>query len=178
MARGSNAAAAITVLLPAVFAWDFAGAYPEGAPWGTAHPEAEEHCASCHYDYAPVAESAALRLRDLPDRVQPGRSYPLELHFEAPDAEVSGFQILASDGRFESSAADIESRADASRSTAVRRRSDGFRWPLIWIAPDESGVTVSLYLAASSANDDQSPLGDRIHYRTIEVAVGDEESNR
>ena len=177
MARWSNAAAAVTVLLPGACAWGIAGAYPEGAPWGTAHPEAEEHCASCHYDYEPVAQSAALRLRDLPDRVQPGRSYPLELLFEAPDAVVSGFQILASDGRFESSAADIESRAEASRSTAVRRRDEGFRWPLIWIAPDESGVTVSLYLAASSANDDQSPLGDRIHYRLIEVAVGDEKGS-
>lgn len=175
MARISGAAPAVAVLLPAVFAWGIAAAYPEGAPWGAAHPEADESCASCHHDYEAVTDSAALRLKELPDRVEPGRSYPLELRFEAADAEVSGFQILASHGRFESSAADIESRAEASRSTALRRRSDGFRWPLTWIAPDEPGVTVSLYLAASCANDDQSPLGDRIHYRTIEVAVGDEE---
>ena len=164
------------VLLPAVFAWRIAAAYPEGAPWGSAHPEAQESCSSCHYDYEPVTDSRSLRLEGLPDRVEPGHGYPLELQFEASDAEVSGFQILASDGRFESSAADIESRADASRSIAVRHRSSCFRWPLIWIAPDKAGVIVRLYLAASSANDDQSPLGDRIHYRTVNIAVDNEES--
>lgn len=163
---------AVAFLLPTACACTLAGAYPEGAPWGAAHPDAEEACADCHYDYEPELESKALSLEGLPARAVPGRRYALELRFDAPDAAVSGFQLLTTAGRLESAAADIETRADASRSVAARRSEDGFTWALVWVAPEIEGTTVTLFVAASSANDDQSPFGDRIHYRRIDVDVG------
>lgn len=168
----SARARAAAFVLPAAFAFALAGAYPEGAPWGAAHPQADESCAECHYDYEPEFESQALRLVGLPERAEPGKRYALELRFDDPDAAVSGFQLLTTAGRLESAAADVEARADAARSVAVRRPEEGFVWPLVWVAPAEAGGSVSLFIAASSANDDQSPFGDRIHYRRINIAVG------
>ena len=160
---------AVALLSPA------AVAYPEGAPWGSANPAAVENCGSCHYDYEPVADSASLVLDGLPDAVVAGECYELTIRFEARDARVSGFQIVADAGespagRFESERDDIESTGGASRSTRPRSAADGFVWPLRWLAPGEA-ADVIFHVAASSANDDQSPFGDTIHYRQIDVAV-------
>lgn len=150
-------------------------AYPEGAPWGSANPAAAETCGSCHYDYEPVADSSSLVLDGIPDTVVAGEAYELTLHFDSPDARISGFQIVAdagerSAGRFETDRNDIESTGSASRSIRPQPAADDFVWPLRWRAPREPGE-VTLYAAASSANDDQSPFGDTIHYRQFHIAV-------
>jgi len=149
-------------------------AYPEGAPWGAANPDATESCANCHYDYEPVANSPALSIEGLPANVVPGQRYSLVVRLVDDEARVSGFQILASRpqgdaGMFGSDAADIESDGEASRSTAVRTQAERFEWPLWWQAPAQGADDVVLFLAASSANDDQSPFGDRIHYRRFRL---------
>ena len=150
-------------------------AYPEGAPWGSANPAAVETCGSCHYDYEPVANSSSLTLIGMPETVVAGEAYDLTVRFAAPEARMSGFQILAdagdrSAGHFNSDRDDVESTGGAARSTRPQPVSDGFAWPLRWRAPCEPGE-LTFHLAASSANDDQSPFGDTIHYRQLTVAV-------
>ena len=165
-----------TLFLGVAFA---ASAYPEGAPWGAANPAAEESCGGCHYDYEPVENSQALVAEGLPDLAKAGGRYDFVLRLAEAEASTSGFQIVAAGdgsdaGRFTSDEADLESLANAIRSTATRPVDGEVRWAMTWHAP--SGIAgkrsrVTFYLAASAANDDQSPFGDVIHYRKIEVDV-------
>jgi len=43
------------------------------------------------------------------------------------------------------------------------------RQPLPGRSPDTMPSPVTFYLAASAANDDGSPFGDRIHYRDYQL---------
>ena len=152
-----------------------AGAYPEGAPWGAANPATDQSCDSCHYDYDPVLDSNALRIDGLPDVAQAGEEYELVVRFVHEEAASSGFQLItdggeASGGQFRVEADGMESIGAAARSTATRLADEGFEWTLWWQAPD-AVERLTLYVAASSANDDHSAFGDTIHYQRYEVAV-------
>jgi len=168
---GAAALAALALGVAATAAF----AYPEGAPWGAANPAADESCGYCHFGYEPVPDSAALAIEGLPETARPGERYSLVVRFTDDEAAVSGFQLLASAGhgdagRFGTDTPGIETVGAASRSTTTRTPDEGFEWPLWWRAP-ATGGDIILYLAASSANDDQSPFGDRIHYRRFRVRV-------
>ena len=152
-----------------------AAAYPEGAPWGAANPEAAESCSSCHHAYGPVHDSGALSIAGLPRTAVAGASYELRLRFAAEGAEVAGFQLLvAADGDAGTLRSDdpaVESIGAASRSTVPSAAAEGACWTLHWRAPRDVGAVVTLYLAAAEANADQSPLGDRIHYKSFRLDV-------
>ena len=157
-----------------------AQAYPEGAPWGTASPAAPESCSNCHYDYEPVNDSRALRIDGLPRIATPGAEYELVVRLNADDARVSGFQLLAlaegrSAGYFRSDDDNVESIGSSTRSTRPETAADGAAWSLTWKAPQSDNLPIVMYLAANASNDDQSPLGDTIHYRTFVVRVIHEE---
>ncbi|MEL7536405.1 MAG: choice-of-anchor V domain-containing protein [Pseudomonadota bacterium] len=146
-------------------------AYPEGAPWGSADPSAAENCASCHYDYEPVFDSKQLSIDGLPDKVAVGDAYPLTVTFESPDATVGGFQLLIRSNDMSAGAVDgngvatLEIKGSSVRSTSPRKLTDDrVSWTIIW-EPASATTPVDLYVAASAANDDQSPFGDQIHYR-------------
>lgn len=154
-----------------------ARAYPEGAPWGAADPGADEHCASCHWERQPVLTSRALDIDGLPKRVDPGREYVLTLTLTGTDATISGFQVIASaDGQpaggFSSADRDVEPAPFAAslRSSAPRPATGNMaRWRFVWRAPARLNGTITLHAAASAANDDGSPFGDRIHYRQFDL---------
>ena len=152
-----------------------AGAYPEGAPWGAANPDADESCASCHHDYDPQTASAALRIDGLPTAAIAGSSYALTIRLIDDTAKTAGFQLVATGdgdaGRLSSEDTTIETAGPAARSTQPAMSESGANWSLDWQAPMAAGTEITFLLAASSANDDQSPLGDRIHYRRWRVAV-------
>jgi len=173
--------AALTVAMVATFtlASRPAAAYPEGAPWGAANPAAKESCASCHYDYDPVADSVSIQLEGLPAAVEPASEHAFILRFVDPQAAVSGFQLLATSaetpaapaGQFLADAKDIETIGGAARSTATRDAQQGFVWQVTWRAPADASGDLVMYVAASAANDDQSPFGDTIHYRRFPLTV-------
>lgn len=148
-------------------------AYPEGAPWGAANPDARESCASCHYDYEPVHDSSALGIEGLPAVVAPGERYDLVIRIAGVDAAIAGFQLLATPegevGSFDSADDAIESIGPASRSIAPADGVDGLSWSVTWRAPKAGCSPIRFYLAAAAANDDQSPFGDTIHYRQFIV---------
>lgn len=174
-ARETGGRAVLALAGIAALAADAALAYPEGAPWGAANPDASESCGSCHYDYRPQRDSSALSIAGLPRSVTPGQDYEFVVRFADDAAIVSGFQLLASAGdadagvfRAESDA--IEAIGAASRSTKLSKSDGCVSWRLSWRAPDRVEQPIVLYLAASSANDDQSPFGDTIHYRSFTLA--------
>ena len=74
-------------------------------------------------------------------------------------------------GTFASQAADTETVGTAIRSTTVTKKDGAVSWAVQWRTPTTIDTTVNIYVAASAANDDQSPLGDSIHFRSYEYPV-------
>ncbi len=166
----------IALLLIAAFIMNAALAFPDGAPWGAANPAAEQHCATCHFGAEPVHESSALRVDGLPPRPAAGASYDLRIAFDDPEIVIAGFQLIAhasgqDAGTFVSNDTGVEFVGAAVRSVAPVRYDDGVSWSIKWNAPGEIVSPIMFYVAASAANDDDSPFGDTIHYRSYRVAV-------
>jgi len=160
----------------AAFTLNAARAFPDGAPWGAANPAAEQNCATCHFDADPVLDSEALIISGLPFMLAPGATYKLKIILEDPDSVTAGFQLIAraanhEAGTFFSSAAEVEFVGAVIRSTAPIRSDAGVSWEVEWRAPIAVMSPVVFYVAASAANDDGSPFGDTIHFRSYELTA-------
>lgn len=149
-------------------------AFPDGAPWGAADPAAPDNCANCHFDSDPLYESTALSVSGLPDIMEPGSLYELTVVLADSEAIIAGFQMIASaeagsGGSFTSDLSVVETVGAAIRSTEPLIVDGDARWSLDWHAPDDGGQPVVFHIAATAANYDGSPFGDRIHYRAYTV---------
>lgn len=51
------------------------------------------------------------------------------------------------------------------------RYDDGVSWKYQWRAPASIAQSIVFFVAASSANDDGSPFGDIIHFRSFELTA-------
>lgn len=165
---------ALLMIAGAAFIMSTARAFPDGAPWGAANPAAEQHCASCHFEAEPVRDSGALHIDGLPPQPAPDEIYELRILFEDPDIITAGFQLFARAGNdeagtFTSMEADIEFVGSAIRSTAPAKNDNGVTWAVEWHSPREIASPIYFYVAACAANDDGSPFGDTIHYRTYRL---------
>jgi len=150
-------------------------AYPDGAPWESADPKAAQNCASCHYSENPVESSEAILVTRLPSVIERGKTYSLNLALVHSSHASMGFLVSASRGTFSGIEDEaIEVLGGMARSMAPKSATDevGY-WMLEWEAPFglNPGEVVSLYIAINAANDDMSPFGDVIHYRTIMMTV-------
>ena len=174
--RAPRQKGAIFALVLTTAASPTVAAYPEGAPWGASNPDAEQNCATCHFDYDAVRGSAALTIEGLPDRPEPGMSYALTIRFDDSAAEIAGFQMIAiadpgSAGRFASTTPNIEFVGAAIRSTDPISNAEGAAWRLEWTAPDSADAVITFFLAVTGSNDDGSPFGDQIHFRSFELEM-------
>lgn len=158
-----------------MFLANAASAFPEGAPWGAADPDSVDSCSICHFDDDAVRDSAALSIVGLPEQPLPGESYELTIRFDEPDALIAGFQMLAKGaepaGAFAALSTDIEYVGSAIRSTDPSANNGTVTWRLTWTAPVVPGVEVTLFLAVMGANDDGSPFGDRVHFRSFHLVM-------
>lgn len=162
------------LIVSAAFTVNAALAFPDGAPWGAANPAAEQHCASCHFGAEPIHDSSALIIDGLPARPVAGANYVLAIVFDDPQIVTAGFQLLAhaagSDaGTFSSEEDNVEFVGSAIRSTAPAKSENGVSWNVEWRAPGELSLPIVFYIGASAANDDGSPFGDTIHYRSYRI---------
>lgn len=142
-------------------------ANPDGAPWGTVDPNASDNCNSCHFDSAARDNSSAVTLSGFPDHVLPKTTYDLTLSFESNQAVIAGFLLRASAGEFccSDGAEAMEGRV---RSILPLSAKDGFTWKIKWRSPKhEIESPIAINVAVNGANDDASPFGDHIHYRTF-----------
>lgn len=155
----------------AALATSVAVALPDGAPWGSANPQASEHCGSCHFGYDAETDSAALRISGIPALATPGKTYELEIGFSDPAAVVAGFQLLATAGEFAATAEHIEYLGAAVRSTRSFGGDGAFSWTVSWTAPESPGAQITIYVAAVGGNDDLSPFGDRAYFRSFETSL-------
>jgi len=166
----------LVTIIVAAFTLNAAHAIPDGAPWGAANPAAEQNCATCHFGADPVYDSAALVIDGLPANPAPGANYELEIIFKDPDIVIAGFQLFAQAGDQQagtlvSSVADVEFIGAAIRSTAPLGSDTVVSWTIEWRAPDVITSPIVFYVAASAANDDGSPFGDTIHFRSYQLAA-------
>ncbi len=185
MARGpGRAACAVAVFLPMAAT---AQAMPGAVPWDHYGGPGRPDCTACHFDAEAIAQSPALRLEGLPERAVSGNTYELALSLKADGLLTAGFLIgaeaHASQGR-DASAGDFlsaDNRTQAGEG-ALRSTAEGARpaargvteWRFSWHAPENFVGTVTMHIAGVAANDDLSPLGDRVHLLHKTVAVGTE----
>lgn len=164
-----------------------ARAMPGAMPWDHAGGPGRPDCTACHFDRPAVEPSAALRLSGLPENIVPGKAYDLRLRLKADGLVTAGFLLRAESGRageegtgsgaFLPADGRAEAKDGAIRSTeaGARQKSSGAaEWRFSWRAPDDLAETLTFYLAAVAGNDDESPLGDRVHLRQIERTVAAE----
>lgn len=152
-----------------------AAAHPDGAPWGSADPQAKESCASCHFDSAAVMESNSITFSGGGRSFKAGQSYSMVLIFEKNGFAKAGFLVSASAGTF-SNPRDwkIEIGNAQARSSSPQDSTDGrVLWDIEWHAPEtlDEIDDIIFHLAVNAANDDASPLGDEIHFRTFKKLV-------
>ncbi|MEX6633812.1 choice-of-anchor V domain-containing protein [Hyphococcus lacteus] len=145
-----------------------AAANPGGAPWGASDPQSIQNCHSCHFDGKPQMNSMAISLDGLPDRIDPGATYTLNLRFAKPAGTVAGFLASASAGRFSATDEALEVNSGQIRSTEPKAGTvpRHVKWQFEWKAPDNMGEVI-IMIAVNAANDDQSSFGDEIHFRTF-----------
>lgn len=149
-------------------------AFPNGAPWGSANPAAEQNCASCHFGAEPIIDSTALLIKGLPQQLLPGGVYELEVILKDVNAATAGFQLFAFSvdgpaGTVVSSEAGVEFIGAAIRSTVPIQEDAGFSWTLQWRTMQVISSPIIFYVAANAANDDASPFGDTIHFRSYKL---------
>jgi hypothetical protein len=150
-----------------------ARAFPDGAPWGAANPNAAENCGTCHFDNDAVHESALLVIDGLPDELSADTLYELVVRFDNAGAVAAGFQMIVSAqsqlvGNFSSPLENTESAGAAIRSTAPIVNNGSVSWPVQWRTPTTVALPIEIYVAALAANGDQSPLGDTVHFQSYE----------
>lgn len=165
----------LTLTLATLFLYD-AHAFPDGAPWGAANPAADQDCAACHFGSEPVLASDALGIIGLPKKVEAGVTYDLVIKFESPGIVIAGFQLIAQAaeqdvGIFTASADNVEFIGSSIRSIAPLKISGRAAWEIRWHTPDKVFGPVNFYVAASAANDDGSPFGDTIHFRSYQLST-------
>jgi len=165
----------LTLILATLFFYD-ARAFPDGAPWGAANPAAEQDCAACHFGVEPVLASDALLIDGLPKKLEAGVTYDLTITFENPRTVIAGFQLIAQAdeqdvGTFTASADDVEFIGSSVRSIAPLRMSGRAVWEIQWHVPEKICGPIDFYVAASAANDDGSPFGDTIHFRSYQLST-------
>lgn len=151
-------------------------AFPDGPPWGSANPAANQDCAACHFVNEPVRESEGLAIEGLPEELQTSTTYDLEITFVSPHIVVAGFQLIAQAagrdvGTLTSVADDIEYVGSSMRSSAPRRGLGQATWRIKWSTPENIPGPVDVFLAASAANDDGSPFGDTAHFKSYRLSA-------
>jgi len=124
-----------------------------------------------------VQNSKALNVKGLPEKLAPDTTYELTVTFENPDGVAAGFQLIAwvekqDAGTFDSQTENTETAGSAIRSTSPTVKEGSVSWVMQWRTPSKIDTTVTIFLAATSANHDQSPLGDRVHFRSFSYSGG------
>lgn len=167
------AAGAALSALPAV-----APGYRSGPPAAHTGGFGEPSCDGCHMGPAATAQDALVL--EAPVRYTPGERYDIRVRLADPGLAAAGFQLAVrfadapAAGRQAGTLSPVDSTVTvitsaagveyASQTSAGSRPAGaaGAAWLIHWTAPPE-GAAVVFHVAANAADDDDSPLGDRIH---------------
>jgi hypothetical protein len=169
-------AIATSVLLTALVVTAGRAAYDARPPLAHTGGFGEPSCRECHFD-GPAPPPEMLSLGGVPERYQAGVVYPLEIAILDTTARVGGFQLSArvsagphagtQAGALCALGARVVVVADTATGVQYASHSgaapaDSLRWRVEWRAPTDDVGAVIFHVAANSANDDDSMLGDVI----------------
>ena len=146
-------------------------AFPDGAPWGAADPKSPKACTSCHFDSDPVASSQAITMTGWPARLASATAVGLTIQFTEPNAEIVGFEIASGSGAFALGQRGVEVLGPAARSVVPIVNDDGVSWQLNWQTSEPIEVLIVFLVAVLAANNDESPFGDTVHFRSFTFAA-------
>lgn len=153
----------------------------EAPPAGHTGGFGEPTCHACHFEAPPNSGAGRLTLHGLPAEWTPAATYDVQVILEDGRMAVAGFQLAArfADGAQAGTLEPADPDPDQARTRVVTWRDiqyagqtwDGAvpdsagraRWSLRWTAPAAAAGPVSFHAAANAANDDDSPLGDRVY---------------
>ena len=127
-----------------------------------------------------------MSLGGVPDEYRPGAVYRLAVAIRDSTALKGGFQLAArvaagphagtQAGTLCATSARVTVATDSTRvqyaSHAGAAKADSLQWQVDWHAPAEDVGGVIFHVAANSANDDASMLGDAILLATRETRPG------
>lgn len=182
-ARGTRGA---PLLLGGALALLAAGAprssHPDRPPPGHTGGFGEPTCQACHFDGPLNDEGGSLTLAGVPAAYEPGERYRIRIVLVQPGTTRGGVQLSARfargprEGRQAGRLRPVDGRAAVTENgePAVSYAhhtpagtqpvaTDTVRWTLEWTAPETAGEGVVFHAAANAADDDASPLGDRIY---------------
>ncbi len=173
-------AAATSLLLGASLVAAARATYDARPPLAHTGGFGEPSCRECHFD-GPTRPPEMLSLGGVPERYQPGALYRLEVSINDTTARVGGFQLAARvaagphAGRQAGTLCALGKRVAVAADTvtgiqyashAGAAPADSLAWRVEWLAPAEDVGAVIFHVAANSANDDDSMLGDVIVLRS------------
>ena len=184
-----GAAVAISILLMAAVVTAARASFRARPPLAHTGGFGEPTCRACHFD-GPSRPPEALSFGwKTPEHFRPGGVYRVDVAIQDTTARVGGFQLavrVATGPRAGTQAGtlcavDARVAVVTDTTTGVQYAShagaasaDSLRWQVEWRAPAEDVGAVVFHVAANSANDDDSMLGDAII--TGSWLVGSEES--
>ncbi|HEY3279815.1 MAG TPA: choice-of-anchor V domain-containing protein [Gemmatimonadales bacterium] len=168
-----------------------AALYKDGPPPAHTGGFGEPTCRQCHADAELNDSGGSLLLGGLPGAYEPGRSYDVTVTLRRAGMLRAGFQLAARYAAGDRTGTQAGMLVPADRRTKVLRDTlsgvlyaehslvgttvtaggDSARWVLRWTAPGTSHGPVVLHVAANAANDDDSPFGDFIYARAVQVPL-------
>ena len=169
-------ALATTALLSVSLVTAGRAAYKARPPLAHTGGFGEPTCRECHFDGS-AQPTGTLSLGGVPQRYAPGAAYRLEVIIGDSTARSGGFQLAARvaagphAGTQAGTLCALDTRVAVGTdgesdvqyaSHAGAAGADSLRWQLEWRAPSEDVGSVIFHVAANSANDDDSMLGDVI----------------
>jgi hypothetical protein len=163
--------------------------YKDGPPPAHTGGFGEPTCRQCHADAELNDAGGSLVVAGAPGTYEPGRSYDLTVTLRRAGMLRAGFQLAVRFAEGDRAGTQAGTLAPADQCAKVLRDTlsgvlyaehtlagtavtgDSARWVLRWTAPGTSGHPIVLHVAANAANDDDSPFGDFVYARAVQVPV-------
>jgi hypothetical protein len=176
-------ALATTLLLSASLVTAARAAYDARPPLAHTGGFGEPTCRECHFA-GPSGTTGVVALGGVPDEYRLGIVYRLDVTIRDRSAKAGGFQVAARvaggphAGTQAGTLCAVDARVavvtDSARgvqyaSHAGAARGDSLQWQVAWRAPSQDVGSVIFHVAANSANDDNSMLGDVILVASREI---------
>lgn len=150
-----------------------------------ADPPFFSYCTVCHVGAAPDSGLGDVVITGMPERYQPGSTYPVTVTVNDPVASRWGFEAGVTDrsdaqaGAFTSTSPGVSVQSQSGREW-VNHNGGGtgqgvtgsFSWTFDWTAPQAGTGVVTLWVAGNAANNAQGSGGDLI-YTAARSAVED-----
>lgn len=159
--------------------------YPEHLVGAFTGGFGEETCHSCHFDYDLNWDEGSLTVNGIPEKIEVGKQYEIEIQVEREGLGKAGFQMSARypDGRqagsfqvsgnqrimFTKQVPDSLQFIQHSKIGTQLSDDNQNRWIILWQAPEFLADSIYFNIASNAANGDQSEFGDWIFKKEFVV---------